>query len=378
MKLRGSHLVSLAIMAAIGGWMFTGNLIEGGQADPNAETIVEREAKRTTKAFRVRIAELQPSEQLSNLNIRGRTKADAMVSVRAETGGTVQERPIHKGQLVKAGDLLCVIDPGVRGISLDQAKAQLEQADEDYRATTRLVRRGFATKSKLRQLKAALNAAKAALATTQQDIARTEVRATTAGVVQEPLAEIGDNLTPGGICATLMNPDPMLFTGQVSERSIGELTTGMKANVTLITDTVVQGKIRYISPVADPKTRTFTIEIMLPNGKGNIRDGLTATALVPLKPTSAYELDASWLTLADDGTIGVRAVTSNNEVSFHPVNILTQNQKTMWVSGLEPGLKIITLGQNYVSKGVKVVPVTAEEMKMLEEAEKNTKVKSKT
>ena len=44
MQLRGSHLVSFAILAAIGGWMFTGNLILGGQGDGSAEPIAEREA----------------------------------------------------------------------------------------------------------------------------------------------------------------------------------------------------------------------------------------------------------------------------------------------------------------------------------------------
>ena len=43
MKLRGSHLVSLAILAAIAGWMYTGDLIIGGQVDPNTKTIAERE-----------------------------------------------------------------------------------------------------------------------------------------------------------------------------------------------------------------------------------------------------------------------------------------------------------------------------------------------
>ncbi|MEP4293330.1 MAG: hypothetical protein ABJ358_15575, partial [Rhizobiaceae bacterium] len=67
MKLRGSHLVSLAILAGIGGWMLTGELIQGGQPNPNAETIAERQAKLTKAAFRVRVAELQPSERTKTL-----------------------------------------------------------------------------------------------------------------------------------------------------------------------------------------------------------------------------------------------------------------------------------------------------------------------
>ena len=229
MRLSGSHLVSLAILAGIGGWMATGTLIQGGIANPNAETIAERENNRTTEAFRVRVTTLQPTERASSLNIRGRTQADAMVSVRAETGGTVQRRPFDKGDTVKAGDLLCVLDQGVRNAALQQAQAQLTQAQEDFSANETLIERGFTTRSKLRQLRSALDTAKAAVANAKQEVGRTEIRATTGGMVQFPLAEVGDNLASGGVCVTLLQPDPMLFTGQVSERNIGQLKVGMAA-----------------------------------------------------------------------------------------------------------------------------------------------------
>ena len=366
MKLRGSHLVSLAILAGIGGWMFTGKVILGGQADPNAVSIADREANATSQAFRVRVTELQPSERLSSLSIRGRTKASATVSVRAETGGTVRERPVSKGQVVKAGDLLCTIDQGIRATNLTQAKAQLAQAQEDYDATEKLLRRGFATKTKLRGLRTALDSAKAAVASAEQEMTRTEVRATTSGQIAEPLSEIGDNLSPGGICATLIDTNPMLFVGQVPERDITSISVGMNATATLVGGKKVEGKINYLALAADPQTRTFTIEITLPNADQAIRDGLTASAIIQLKPTEAYQVASSWLTLADDGQIGIRAVASDNKVVFHPVTILSQDETSMWVSGLEPNLKVITLGQNYVAAGETVVPLTEEQMKALE------------
>ena len=368
MKLRGSHLVSLAILAGIGGWMFTGELIEGGQADPNAKSIAEREASTTTEAFRVRVMDIQPSDRIESLFIRGRTQADAMVAVKAETGGTLQARPVVKGQFVKPGDLLCVIDQGVRNANLEQAKATLEQAKSDYEANKKLVARGFATKSKLRTLRAALNAAEAAVATATQEMTRTEIRATVAGQVQAPLAEVGDNLAAGGLCLTLMDSDPMLFSGQVPERDVSSVKVGAEASIALISGEKINGKVRYLSPVADPNTRTFGIEIAIPNADRSIRDGLTATATINLAPVQAYKVEPSWLTLADDGRIGLRSVGSDNVVKFMPVKIIAQEEKMAWVEGLTPGLKIITLGQNFVSEGETVEPVTAEQLKALESA----------
>ena len=370
MKLRGSHLVALAILAAIAGWMYTGDLIIGGQVDPDTKTIAERETKRTNEAFRVRVAEVQPSERSEFLSVRGRTSAEAMVSVRAETGGTVENRAVSKGQMVKQGDLLCVIDKGIRATSLTQAKAQFDQAEADYDANAKLVKRGFATKSKLRGLRAALDAAKAAVATAEQEMKRTEVRATVSGQVQAPMAEPGDNLAPGGVCVTLVDTNPMLFSGQVPERNIGSIQQGMAAAITLISGVTTEGEIRYISPVADASTRTFKIEIAMPNPERRIRDGLTATAKIELPSKQAYKIDSNWLTLADNGEVGVRSVSAANKVQFFPVSILSQDETSVWVDGLIPGLRVITLGQNFVSAGQEVEPVTADQMKALENARK--------
>ena len=368
MQLRGSHLVSLAILAGIGGWMFTGQLIQGGQADPNAETIAEREAKLTTSAFRVRVKDIQPSARSESLNLRGRTQADAMVSVRAETGGTVEARPVSKGQFVNAGDLLCVIEKGVRSTNLAQAKAVLVQAQEDYEATEQLVKRGFATKTKLRAQKSALDAALATVASAEQDMKRTEIRATVSGEIQSPLAEVGDNLSPGGVCVTLIDSDPMLFSGQVPERDVAAVKVGKPADVTLVSGEKVKGEIRYISPIADPNTRTFSVEISLPNPDRSLKDGMTATAEIKLDAVEAFQVKPSWLTLADDGRVGVRAVGADQTVEFVPVKIIAQEDGVAWVNGLTPGLKVITLGQNFVAAGEKVEAVTEEQLKALEEA----------
>lgn len=371
MKLRGSHLVALAILAAVGGWMFTGQLILGGQADPNAETIVEREADRTQEAFRVRVTEIQPSSRVETVKIRGRTQAEAVVSVRAETGGTVESRLVNKGDFVKAGDLLCEIDKGVREIQLTQAETQLRQASSDYEANVKLVERGFATNSKLRTLKAALDNAKSAVASAKQEMDRTQIRASVSGQVQTPLAEVGDNLAAGGICVTLVDTDPILFYGQIPEREVGSVNIGMLSKIKVISGAEIIGKISYISRVADANTRTFALEVEMPNKDRSIRDGLTAEASIALSPTQAYELKPSWLTLEDKGDVGVRIVTAEDKVKFVPVKIIAQEDDGVWVEGLSAGMRVITLGQNFVAAGQIVAPVTEAQMKALEEAKES-------
>ena len=357
MRVSGSKLVALAILGAIGGWMLTGDLIIGGQPDPSQKTIAEREASLDEKVFRVRTITVQPDMRQSALNVRGRTEVNAKIAIRAETGGTVERRPFDKGDKVNAGDVVCTLDKGIRADTLTQAEAQLAQAEADFKATEQLVKRGYATKSRLRSQRTALDAARAAVSTAKQEMGRTDIIAQASGLVQEPMAEPGDNLSPGGVCVTLVNTDPMKFTGQISERNITDVSLGMEAMVTLVGGKRVPGKLSYISPAADASTRTFEAEISIPNADGSVRDGLTAQAMIPLSPQKAFRVQSNWIVLADDGQVGVRVVDNDKKVAFQPVQIVAQEKDGMWVKGLADGTTVITLGQNYVDEGVTVDPV---------------------
>jgi multidrug efflux system membrane fusion protein len=134
----------------------------------------------------------------------------------------------------------------------------------------------------------------------------------------------------------------------------------MDAEITLITGQTVTGKISYISPSADPATRTFLTEIEIPNEDGSLRDGITASAIIGLKGTEAYRVVSSWLTLDDSGQIGVRVVEDDDRVDFVSLKIVAHTPETMWVTGLAPGTRVITLGQDYVTPGQAVEPVPSE------------------
>ncbi|MCC2112318.1 MAG: efflux RND transporter periplasmic adaptor subunit, partial [Hyphomicrobiales bacterium] len=319
MSFRTSYLLAAAITIGIAGWMATGTTIIAGtppeQAPPAdmstgarvvatirqtlghtpepAETemaaadpgkpapAVTANATDEEPPFRVRVETLKAAERQAVLTIRGRTEADAKVQVRAETGGILQTRHVRQGDRVKVGDPLCTLDRGAREARLAQARATLAQAEFDLDGAAKHAGRGFTPEARVKALKAAVNAARAAVAEAELDLARTEVKSPLDAIVGEPLAEIGDLVSPGGVCATLIDSDPILFTGQVSERDIGTLSVGMTATARLVTGEELTGRLRYIAAAADPQTRTFRIEIESANPDGTIRDGVTALAAIP-------------------------------------------------------------------------------------------------
>lgn len=360
LRLNGSYLLALAIAAGIGWWMWQGEIVRGGRADsPNAEPPpAARSIERSADLFAVRVRTFTARSREAALEIRGRTEADTKVAVRVETGARVDEVLVREGDQVAEGDLLCRLDPGARRARLLQAEATLSQARQEYEANAKLNRKGFATETKVATLKAALDAAQAVLEEARQELDRTEVRAPVAGLVQSPLVEVGEVLATGGICATLIDVDPMLLIGQVSERDVGRLEVGAPATVSTVTGDRVTGAIRFIAHAADPETRTFRVEIEIANPERSIRDGLTASARVPLPSASAHLLSPGVLVLDDGGRLGVRTVTSEGVVAFMPVTILGDTGTSgVWVAGLPETVTVIVVGQDYVVDGQKVEAV---------------------
>jgi len=372
-RIKGSHIAALVIAGAVIGWMATGNVVIGGQE--SAANAVPPPAERRSQdeaLFKVRYVTVEPELRPEALLVRGRTQADTVVSVRAETSGTVHARLVEKGDKVKLGDLVCRLDRGVRMSAVDRATAALDQAIFEYEGALELRKQGYASETRLKALKAAMDSATATLAEAKRELSYTDILATTDGVVQDPISEIGDNLSVGDVCVTLINADPMLFVGQVSERNIGSIDVGNVARVELVSGEAQTGKIRYIAPSADAATRTFLIEIEMPNPDRRLRDGITAAAQIKLDGTQAYRLNPSWLTLDDDGRIGVRTVDGDNVVAFQELNIIAHTPETMWVTGLEPKTNVITVGQDYVIPGQVVEPVAADIAAKTMKAETNS------
>jgi multidrug efflux system membrane fusion protein len=370
-RIKGSHIAALVIAGAVLGWMATGDVVVGGQA--NSQNAVPPPAERQSDddaLFKVRYVSVTPEIRPEILLVRGRTEADTVVSVRAETAGTLEKRLVSKGDKVKLGDLVCQLDQGVRESAVARATAALDQSIFDYDGAVELRKQGYASETRVKALKAAMDGATATLAEAKRELSHTDILATADGVVQDPIAEIGDNLSIGGVCVTLINGDPMMFVGQVSERNVGSISVGDPARVELVSGDVVTGAIRYISPSADAATRTFLVEIELPNPNDNLRDGITASAQIQLEGTEAYRVKSSWLTLDDEGKIGVRVVNDDDSVSFRQLKIIAHTPETMWVTGLMPNTKIITVGQDYVIPGQAVEPVAADV------AAKNTKAET--
>lgn len=352
----------------------------------------------------------------SAVRLRGETRADRQVEVRSETSSTVISEPLRKGQFVEIGDTLCKLDAGTRASALaeaearlrearaflpeaqsrqseaaarlEEARARLEEAAINDNAATRLSKDGFAsdtrvatTKAAVRSAEAGVEAAKsglesaksgiesaragiqsaeAAVAAAKKEIDRLTISAPFAGLLESDSAEIGSLMQPGSLCATVIRLDPIIVVGFVPETEVDRVKVGALAGARLATGQEVTGTVRFLSRSADPTTRTFQVEIAVPNPDFAIRDGQTAEILISAAGAKAHLLPQSSLTLNNEGALGVRSVGEDSRVKFTRVRMLRDTVKGVWVEGLPDTVDVIIVGQDFVTEGVLVTATLKE------------------
>jgi multidrug efflux system membrane fusion protein len=290
--------------------------------------------------------------------VRGQTQALRKVLVRAETAGKVAAIRADKGTLVKEGDTICELNVDARRAMLEQARATMKQRQLEYEASKTLQEKGFRSDTSVAGDLAAYQASKAEVERMEKEFENTKLRAPFDGVVDDRMADVGDYLAPGQPCALVVDLDPFLVVGRVSEKDILFIKIGDTGWAKLITGERVQGTVRFIAKSSDQATRTFRVELEVPNPDGSIRDGVTAEIHIAAATVEAHRITPAILTLDERGVIGVRIVDEKKRARFVPVKIIADSADGVWVSGLPKRATIITVGQEYVAEGqeVNVVP----------------------
>ena len=147
----------------------------------------------------------------------------------------------------------------------------------------------------------------------------------------------------GGEVATLINLDPLLAIGEVSERDLQYLKLGTEADIRLVSGMTVKGTLRYISRDASPSTRTFRIEVAIPNEDKTLPAGMTAEITLRSAPVDAVILPRSVVSLSAAGDLGIRSVDKDNKVAFHPIDLIDDTEHALGVGLVmidEPGVEV--------------------------------------
>jgi multidrug efflux system membrane fusion protein len=346
-----SWFISAGIVVVVTVWLASGQ-IAGDTPQEAPASVISSAAPPQQSSVRVRT---QSAEAIMRtIVVNGETAPARVVDIAAETDGRIEYIGVARGTNVDRNAVIVRLDERDRKARLAQAEATVRQREVEYQGRLKLKGESYVSEAQLQEAIALLEAAKAELKRAQLDLDYMTIRAPFDGALQERHVEVGDFVKSGDPIARFVDNRKIIVTANVSEFDAGYVQAGQKAQAQLATGETVHGTIRYVAPVADEATRTFTVELEVDNSDGNLRAGGTAELQVPAERVLAHRISPSLLTLDDAGNIGVKIINEEGEVEFVVADVALSTNEGVWVAGLPDLATIITVGQGFVVPGTMV------------------------
>lgn len=290
-------------------------------------------------------------------------EADIVNNISAMTPNRIKAIYVDEGMNVSKGQKLVELDDvntATYELQLENAKTALRNVETDYKRVQELYNIGGGTKQQVDQMETQLVNARTAVATAERTLRNarenTVLVAPVSGVVTARNYDPGD-MSGGLPVLTIARIHPVKIAVNVSETELSRVRKGMPAKVTFDTygDEVFNGTVTLIKPTVDPASRTFGVEITLPNGDSRLLPGMFGRVSLDFGTAEHVVVpDQAVVKQPGSGSHFVY-VYKDGKVSYNQVE-LGRHIGTGYelFSGVEPGSQVVVSGQSRLTNGAEV------------------------
>ncbi|WP_224721444.1 efflux RND transporter periplasmic adaptor subunit [Candidatus Wolbachia massiliensis] len=309
-----------------------------------------------TNGFSVKIQEYEPQSRTIYLNFSGTVNPLHRAALTSEVSGRVTAIYLSDGEKVKKDDMVLKIEDFGRTEQVEKAKALLKQREVEYDSSITLNKRGYRAQIQVEAAFTALQSAKADLKRLELDLENTTVKSPINGYIDKINTNEGDFVNAGQKIADIVNFNQVFAVLYTSENEVSKIEQGSTAQIKLLDGRELEGRVSFISKIAEPKTGSYRVEVKVINNEMIFLQGLTANVSLPSGEKFAYKIPSSALGLSDDGILGVKIVDDNSHVVFIPIEIVDHESDGVWVvtNNENKHINLIVLGHLFVKPGDKV------------------------
>lgn len=319
----------------------------------------------------VRAITIEKRDAGDTVALTGTVQAEAEINASFRIGGRLIERAVEVGDLVKPGQLLARLDPQNEESGLQAARAQLAaaqaqrvEARNNHERMRDLVAENAVSRASFDQAVALLQtaesqvkAAQANLEVAQNRLSYTQLLARVGGVVTARGAEPGEVVSAGRMIVQVAREGARDAVFDVPAQVKAVAPSNPEISITLTGDPAVQarGRVREVSPRADPVTGTFAVRVELIDPPAAMRLGTTVTGRMKLDSVPGIEIPPSALTRSEGGTAVWIVDPAEGTVSLRHITVRGSSASAVQVaSGLSPGDVVVTAGVQALRPGQKV------------------------
>jgi len=281
------------------------------------------------------------------------------IDVTAETSGEISELHFDSGMVVSAGDLLLVINDAVEQAQRQSILAELDLAERLHKRDVTLLAQKSIPETQFDRSRSELARLRAQLARTEAEIAKKRIVAPFGGVLGIRRVDLGDFIQPGTLITSLQDTSALEVDFNVPSRFATDLKVGLQAELTsdAFPNQRFTAQVTAIDSRVEPATRNLMLRARLDRTDGLI-PGMFANvrlyvgskqALVTVPETAitfSVQGDIVWVVSEENGQLTVQSrVVEVGE---------TRAARTSVLSNLEPGERVVIVGQNKLYRGAVV------------------------
>lgn len=272
-------------------------------------------------------------------------------NIATSTPNRIKKILVEVGTHVAAGQKVAELDD----VNIEQLKIRLDNTERDYNRAVELLNIGGGTRQSVDQLKTELDAARRQYSNMVEN---TILTSPISGVVTARNYDPGD-MTGQLPILTIEQVQPVKVIANVSESEFSKVHNGMAVDVTtdVYPGRTFNGKIYLIHPTIDAATRTFTVEITVPNTDSAIVPGMFARVTMNFGTADHVVVpDRAVVKQPGSGNKYVYVYNpADGTVSYNLVELGRRIDNSYEVlSGVDNGAEVVIAGQSRLTNGAKV------------------------
>ena len=303
----------------------------------------------------VKAYEVKEDSFNTSFTINGTTSPAKEVKIASEVQGKLVSLYIDNGDLVKAGQVVAVLDASVYGVQLSSIEASIAKAKLDLARYTNLIEMGGATPMQAESAQLQINSLLAEKKQVLEQISHMQIRAPFSGKIENVVVELGSFVTYGTVLSQLIDNSSLKINVYLSEQEAFKVKTGQPVTISsVVLPQSKTGKISMISDKADASGKFLTEISLSNNDKEKLKAGILADVHFSMEEVeTGLSVPVSAL-LASTKDAKVFVVKGNKvEQRSIKTGIVTSN-KVQVLEGLQAGEQVVISGQLNLENGTAI------------------------
>ena len=295
------------------------------------------------------------------IEVSGSAEAVKAAYISPEMGGQIREIYVNEGDFVEKGKLLAKLNTDITESSIKELESGLALATTVYEKQQRLWEKGIGSEIQYLNAKNTKESLEQKLVTVNAQLDMSLIKAPISGIVDAINLKKGELAAPGMQLMQIVNLDELYINADVSESYLPQVEEGARVMVRfpVYPDLTLETPIYRKGNVINPNNRTFPIQLRLKNPDRKLKPNILSVVQInDFSADSAIIVPSILIKQDITGYYLFIAQEINGKWIAKKVYIIPGKSyvdKTMVVSGLQPGQRIIVQGYNMVSDGTEVV-----------------------